>query len=79
MPTIQLNQEFSFNFYPDSTLKPDIRCITEGYYGVEQEVSITYEDAKQMIESLQSFVQAVEEKKRKQEANDQTAMSAGYL
>ena len=79
MNTIQLNRDFAFNFYPDSTLEPDIKCMTEGFYGVEEEVGITYEDAKQMIEALQSFVSAVDEKKRKQEANDQIAMSAGYL
>jgi hypothetical protein len=79
MKTIQLNRDFSFNFYPDSTLKPDIKCMTEGFYGVDEEVSITYEDAKQMIEGLQAFVKAVEEKKSKQDANDQIAMSAGYL
>ena len=69
MKTIQLNRDFAFNFYPDSTLEPDIKCMTEGFYGVEEEVGITYEDAKQMIEALQSFVSAVDEKKRKQEAN----------
>lgn len=79
MKTIQLNQDFAFNFYPDSTLQPDIRHITEGFYGVDDEVSISYEDAKQMIEALQSFVSAVDEKKRKQEANDQITMSMGYL
>lgn len=79
MKTIQLNRDFAFNFYPDSTLHPDIRHITEGFYGVDDEVHITYEDAKEMITALQSFVQAVDEKKRKQEANDQIAMSAGYL
>ena len=79
MNTIQLNRDFAFNFYPNSTLKPDIRCITEGFYGVDEEVSITYEDAKQMIQALQNFVQTVEEHKKKQEANDQISMSMGYL
>ena len=79
MNTIQLNRDFAFNFYPNSTLKPDIRCITEGFYGVDEEVSITYKDAKQMIQALQNFVQTIEEHKKKQEANDQIAMSAGYL
>lgn len=79
MNTIQLNRDFAFNFYPNSTLKPDIRCITEGFYGVDEEVSITYEDAKQIIQALQNFVQTVEEHKKKQEANDQISMSMGYL
>ena len=79
MKTIQLNRDFAFNFYPDSTLMPDIRHITEGFYGVDDEVSISYEDAKQMIAALQSFVQAVDAAVKKQEANDQIAMSMGYL
>ena len=79
MKTIQLNRDFAFNFYPDSTLMPDIRHITEGFYGVDDEVSISNEDAKQMIAALQSFVQAVDAAVKKQEANDQIAMSMGYL
>ena len=79
MTTIQLNRDFAFNFYPDSTLHPDIRHITEGFYGVDDEVHITYEDAKEMIAALQNFVDTVDAAKRKQDANDQIAMSAGYL
>ena len=63
MKTIQLNRDFAFNFYPDSTLLPDIRHITEGFYGVDEEVRISYEQAKEMIAALQNFVQAVDEKK----------------
>ena len=64
------------NFYWDSSHTLEdffselIRCRTKGVYGVDEEVSITYEDAKQIIEALQTFVQAVDEKKRRQEAND---------
>lgn len=79
MKTIQLNRDFAFNFYPGSTLRPDIRYITEGFYGVDDEVSISYEDAKQMIVALQNFVDTVDAAKRKQEANDQISMSMGYL
>jgi hypothetical protein len=61
---MKLNDDFTVNFYPDSTLKPDIRCITDGFYGVDVEVSIDYEQAKQMIEGLQNFVQAVDKKKQ---------------
>lgn len=68
MNTIQLNNNFSVNFYPESTLHPDIRCAT-GFYGVDFDAHISYEDAKAMITALQDFVDTVEAAKKKQEAN----------
>ncbi len=72
MSTIKLNNNiFSVTFYPDSTLSPNIRCCTDDNYGMDEERSITYEDAKQLIEGLQNFVQTVD--KKKQEVSDRVA------
>jgi hypothetical protein len=78
MSAIKLDDTFTITFYPDSTLKPDIRCFPDGD-GAYEYTNITYEQAKQLVEGLQNFIQTVDKKKQQQEANDQIAMSAGYL
>lgn len=75
MKTIQFGRDFALNFYPDSTMQPEIIHEVEGFHGVY----ISYENAKEMIVALQNFVDTVDAAKRKQEANDQISMSMGYL
>ncbi len=61
---IHLNDVFTVTFYPDSILTPDMPDIECSTYGVEEIVPITYEQAKQLVEGLQNFIQAVDKKKQ---------------
>ena len=62
MTTIELSRNFRINFYPDSNSDPDIQYHSEGFYGVDDEVSLTVEEAKQIIAELTKFVEAKEKK-----------------
>jgi hypothetical protein len=84
MPAITLNNALRITFYPDSTLEPSVQNCFPNEDGADEYTSITYEQAKQLIEGLQSFVQAVDTKKQQfLDANYQAAvkiaMNAGCL
>jgi len=60
---IKINQDFIFVFYDFKGITPRI-CFNNhaGYYGVEEDVSISVDDAKQLIAELTKFVQREENK-----------------
>ena len=64
MTTIELNRNFRINFYPDSNSDPDIEYGDCSYYsdGPGESVTISTEEAKQIIAELTKFVEAKERK-----------------
>ena len=65
MITIELNRNFRINFYPDSNSDPDIEYGDCGYYSDEtgESVTISAEEAKQIIAELTKFVEVKEKSK----------------
>jgi len=55
---IKLNQNFTFVFYNYKGVTPSI-CFDNhaGFYGVEEDVSISLDEAKQLIIELTKFVE----------------------
>ena len=64
MTTIELSRNFRINFYPDSNSDPDIEYGDCSYYsdGTGESVTISAEEAKQIIAELTKFVEAKERK-----------------
>jgi len=58
---IKINQDFTFVFYDCKGITPSI-CFNNhaGFYGVEEDVSISVNEAKQLIVELTKFVQREE-------------------
>jgi hypothetical protein len=64
MTTIELSRNFRINFYPDSNSDPDIEYGDCSYYSdvTGESVTISAEEAKQIITELTKFVEAKEKK-----------------
>ena len=62
MTKIRINQNFSFIFYDHPDCCPDI-CFNNhaGFYGVEEDASISVDEAKQLIVELTKFVKKIME------------------
>jgi len=58
MTEIEINQNFTFIFYNEKGITPSIYFNNHaGFYGVEEDVSISLDEAKQLIIELTKFVE----------------------
>jgi hypothetical protein len=57
MTEIKIDQNFTFVFYDNANATPDI-CFNNhaGFYGVEEDASISIDQAKQLIVELTKFI-----------------------